>query len=223
MAVSWLAMSAETDPILTVTEVARQKVLRVRAAEADSDNLALWLEVSGVANGKYRYDMYFQPLDYAGPTDAVQRHDDLSVVIPNFSIDKVRGATLDVAGDPIEGGLILDNPNSPSPAVASPGTSVPPPPADLSGDVPQRVIQVLDSQINPSIAAHGGHAQLVAVEGDTAYLRLSGGCQGCGMASVTLSQGIEVLLKESVPEILRVVDVTDHASGTNPYFEQAKK
>ncbi|MGH8976328.1 MAG: NifU family protein [Acidimicrobiia bacterium] len=216
-------MSAETDPILTVTEVARQKVLRVRAAESDPDNLALWLEVSGVANGKYRYDMYFQPLDYAGPTDAVQRHDDLSVVIPNFSIDKVRGSTLDVAGDPIEGGLILDNPNSPSPAVAAPGTSVPPPPADLSGDVPQRVIQVLDGQINPSIAAHGGHAQLVAVEGDTAYLRLSGGCQGCGMASVTLSQGIEVLLKESVPEILRVVDVTDHASGTNPYFEQAKK
>ena len=85
------------------------------------------------------------------------------------------------------------------------------------------MIQVLDSQINPSIAAHGGHAELVAVEGDTAYLRLSGGCQGCGMASVTLSQGIEVRLKESVPEILRVVDVTDHASGTNPYFEQAKK
>ncbi|MDQ3943956.1 MAG: NifU family protein [Actinomycetota bacterium] len=216
-------MSAEADPILTITEVARQKVLRVRAAEPDPENLALWLEVSGVANGKYRYDMYFQPLDYAGPTDAVQRHDDLSVVIPNFSIDKVRGATLDVAGDPIEGSLVLDNPNSPSPAVASPGTAVPPPPADLSGDVPQRVIQVLDSQINPSIAAHGGHAQLVAVEGDTAYLRLSGGCQGCGMASVTLSQGIEVLLKESVPEILQVVDVTDHASGTNPYFEQAKK
>ncbi|MGH9034333.1 MAG: NifU family protein [Acidimicrobiia bacterium] len=216
-------MSTETDPILTVTEVARQKVLRVRAAEQDPDKLALWLEVSGVANGKYRYDMYFQPVDYAGPTDAVQQHDDLSVVIPNFSIDKVRGSTLDVAGDPVDGGLVLDNPNSPSPAVAAPGTTVPPPPVDLTGDVPQRVIQVLDSQINPSIAAHGGHAQLVAVEGDTAYLRLSGGCQGCGMASVTLSQGIEVLLKESVPEILRVVDVTDHASGTNPYFEQAKK
>ncbi|MGH9042232.1 MAG: NifU family protein [Acidimicrobiia bacterium] len=216
-------MSAETDPVLTVTEIARQKVLRVRAAESDPEKLALWLEVSGVANGKYRYDMYFQPLDYAGPTDAVQRHDDISVVIPNFSIDKVRGSTLDVAGDPIEGGLVLDNPNSPSPAVGAPGAGVPPPPADLTGDVPQRVIQVLDQQINPSIAAHGGQAQLVAVEGDTAYLRLSGGCQGCGMASVTLSQGIEVLLKESVPEIKRVVDVTDHASGTNPYFEQAKK
>jgi Fe/S biogenesis protein NfuA len=63
----------------------------------------------------------------------------------------------------------------------------------------------------------------VAVEDDTAFLRLSGGCQGCGMASVTLSQGIEVVIKEQVPEILRVVDVTDHASGDNPYFEAAKK
>lgn len=213
-------MSAETEPILTVTEVARQKVLRVRAAEPDPDQLALWLEVSGVADGKYRYDMYFQPLEYAGPTDAVQRHDDLSVVVPHHSIDKVKGAKLDVVGDPIDGGLVLDNPNSPSPAVGAQGR---PPPADLTGDVAQRVIQVLDSQVNPSIAAHGGHAELVAVEGDTAYLRLSGGCQGCGMASVTLGQGIEVVLQENIPEITRVVDTTDHASGTNPYFESAKK
>ena len=210
------------EPILTITEVARQKVLRVRSAEPEPEKLALWLEVSGVANGKFKYDMYFQPLDYAGPTDVVQVHDDLSVVIPAFSVDKVRGATLDVAGDPVEGGLVLDNPNSPSPAVGAAGAAGRPP-ADLSGDVAQRVFQVLEQQINPSIAAHGGNAQLVAVEGDTAYLRLSGGCQGCGMASVTLSQGIEVAIRQSVPEITRVVDVTDHASGSNPYFEAAKK
>ena len=214
-------MSSEDlpEPILHITEVARQKVLRVRGAEPEPEKLALWLEVSGVAGGKYKYDMYFQPLDYAGASDVVQRHDDLSVVIPAFSIDKVRGATLDVMGDPVDGGLVLDNPNSPSPAVGAAAR----PPADLSGDVAQRVIQVLDQMINPSIASHGGMAQLVAVEGDTAYLRLSGGCQGCGMASVTLSQGIEVAIRESVPEITKVVDVTDHASGENPYFEAAKK
>ncbi len=218
------------EPILTITENAREKVLRVRANEADAERLALWLEVSGVANGKYRYDMYFQPVDYAGPTDAVQRHDDLSVVIPAFSVDKVRGSTLDVQGDPTEGGLVLDNPNSPSPAVNAPRPeaagavrSAADPDADLSGDVAQRVLAVLDNQINPSIAAHGGFAQLVAVEEDVAYLRLSGGCQGCGMASVTLSQGIEVAITEVVPEIARVVDVTDHSSGANPYFESAKK
>src|SRR3954462_9432628 len=121
---------------LNGTDVARQKVLRVRAAENEPEKLALWLEIAGVANGKYKYDMYFQPIDYAGPTDVVQRHDDLSVVIPAFSVDKVRGATLDVQGDPIEGGGVLDTPNSPGPVVATPGR----PPADLSGDVAQRVL-----------------------------------------------------------------------------------
>jgi Fe/S biogenesis protein NfuA len=217
-----MAEDAAPEMVLNVTEVARQKVLRVRANEDEPEKLALWLEIAGVAGGKYKYDMYFQPVDYAGPTDVVQRHDDLSVVIPAFSVDKVRGATLDVQGDPVEGGLVLDNPNSPSPAVGAAGGGARPP-ADLSGDVAQRVLQVLDQQINPSIASHGGHAELVAVEEATAFLRLSGGCQGCGMASVTLSQGIEVVIKEQVPEIQRVVDVTDHASGENPYFESAKK
>jgi len=85
------------------------------------------------------------------------------------------------------------------------------------------VMQVLEEQINPAIASHGGRADLVAVEESIAYLRLSGGCQGCGMASVTLSQGIEVAILDHVPEISEVRDVTDHASGTNPYFESAKK
>jgi Fe/S biogenesis protein NfuA len=64
-------------------------------------------------------------------------------------------------------------------------------------------------------------AQLVGVEGDTAYVRLGGGCQGCGMAGVTLDQGIESAIVAAVPEVARVVDVTDHASGENPYYAPA--
>src|SRR5262249_15074130 len=142
-------------------------------------------------------------------------HDDLPVVVLEESVDRLEGATLDFSG----AGMVMNNPNRPSasPAIASRA------PADLTGELPQRITQVLDEQINPAIAAHGGYAELVAVEDDVAYLRLSGGCQGCGLASVTLSQGIEVAIVESVPEITRVVDVTDHASGENPYFEAAKK
>jgi Fe/S biogenesis protein NfuA len=114
-----------------------------------------------------------------------------------------------------------------SPGVGTPG----PPPAspgdplrgDLDSDLARRVIAVLERDVNPSIAAHGGHAELVGIEGTTAFLRLGGGCQGCGMATVTLSQGIEVAITEAVPEIDAIVDVTDHASGSNPYFEPAKK
>jgi Fe/S biogenesis protein NfuA len=95
--------------------------------------------------------------------------------------------------------------------------------AGLDTEAARRVTAVLDRDVNPSIASHGGHAELAGIEGATAYLRLGGGCQGCGMATVTLSQGIEVAITQAVSEITRVVDVTDHASGTNPYFEQAKK
>ena len=77
--------------------------------------------------------------------------------------------------------------------------------------------------VAPSTRRAIGHAELVGIEGATAYLRLGGGCQGCGMATVTLSQGIEVAITNAVPEIDAIVDVTDHASGRNPYFEPAKK
>jgi Fe/S biogenesis protein NfuA len=85
------------------------------------------------------------------------------------------------------------------------------------------VAAVLDHQINPAIASHGGFAELVGVEEATVYLRLGGGCQGCGLAQVTLSQGIEVAIKEAIPEVEQVIDVTDHASGTDPYYQSAKK
>lgn len=210
----------DQDAVITVTEAAREKALSFRSRDPNADKLALWLEVTGVKGGKYEYNMYLQFVDRAEGADVVQHHDDLAVVIPAGSVDALRGATLDRSGDLETGGIFVDNPNTPVPASPAIGTM---PTADLSGDVPQRVLQVLDQQINPSIASHGGRAELVAVDGDTAYLRLGGGCQGCGMASVTLSQGIEVALREAVPEISSVVDVTDHASGTNPYFEKAKK
>lgn len=208
----------ENEPVIRVTEAARQKAVWFRSRDPEPERLAMWLEVTGVAQGKYTYNLYLDELEKAGPDHVVQHHDDIAIVIPHPSIDALRGAVLDRQGDLETGGIFVDNPNSPSPAVGAT-----PPPADLSGPVPQRVVQVLDQHINPSIAAHGGRAELVAVEDDTVYLRLSGGCQGCGMATVTLTQGIEVAIKDAVPEITRVVDVTDHAAGTNPYFEPAKK
>ena len=211
------------EPVLTVTDRARAKVLEILASEPEPDLLALWLDVNGEAGGQYSYDLYFQAVADAGPQDAVVHNDDLPVVIPAASIDKVRGATLDLSRDLTNGGLVINNPNRPAPVVPASPPMSDRPPADLTGPVAQRVVQVLDTQINPSIAAHGGRAELVAVEDDVAYLRLGGGCQGCGLASVTLSQGIEVAIRDAVPEITRVVDVTDHASGENPFYEAAKK
>ena len=206
------------EPLLAITNAAYDKVMGFLLQEAEPERQAMWLEVTGSSANQWTCSIALKPLDAAAPYDAVVRHRDLAIVVPECDFDKVRGATIDWLDDPFGGGgLRVDNPNTPSPAIGAP------PPADLSGDVAQRVIQVLDQQVNPAIAGHGGRAELVAVEQGTAYLRLGGGCQGCAMATVTLSQGIERAIIQALPEITSVVDVTDHQSGTNPYFEAAKK
>jgi Fe/S biogenesis protein NfuA len=210
----------DTAPVLTITSEARATVLEVLANEAESDSLALWLEVSGESNGAYAYDMYFQAIADAAAGDVVQPDEQLSVVIPSTSVDKLQGASLDYVTDASgEGGLVIVNPNTPPAPTLAGLASVPE--VDLSDPFAARVVSVLEEQVNPSIASHGGRADLVAVEDLSVYLRLSGGCQGCGMAKATLSQGIEVILREAIPEIANVVDVTDHADGTNPYYQPA--
>ena len=205
-----------TEAVVIVTPPAQEVVLDARADEVGADTLALWLEVSGESHGKYSYDMYFQAIADAKDGDAITDYGAFTVIVPVASIAKLQGATLDVATD--GSGMVILNPNEPrSPVIpALDGAS-------LDGPVAQRVMQVLEERVNPSIASHGGFAELVAVEEDTVYLRMGGGCQGCGMAKVTLSQGIEVAIKEAIPEVLHVVDVTDHAGGSNPYYQAAKK
>src|SRR3954463_10844062 len=208
------------EDVLAITDKAQQKVLGFREGVADSERQAMWVEGTGVQNGEWTYNISLKPLDGAGPDDSLQYSGDLGIVVPEADVDKLQGGTVDWSDDLMSGGLLVVTPNKPDPSSPLIGGR---PAADLSGPVPQRVMQVIDEQINPAIAAHGGSAELVAVEEDTAYVRLGGGCVGCGMASVTLGQGIEVAILEAVPEVRQVVDVTDHASGTNPYYEAAKK
>ncbi len=86
-----------------------------------------------------------------------------------------------------------------------------------------KVSMIFDTRINPMVAGHGGRVELIDVQDAVVLLRMQGGCQGCGMASVTLRQGIETTVKELAPEVAAIVDVTDHASGADPYFASAKK
>ncbi|MGA8297406.1 MAG: NifU family protein [Acidimicrobiales bacterium] len=213
---------AETDngaaasSLVKITDAARQAVLDARAGEANPENLALFIEVTGEANGAYTYEMWFEAISDATSRDVVNHFDGLDVVVGGDSVDKLAGATLD-AGDH---GLVMLNPNTPRVAAAGTPSA---PQGDTTSPLARSVIAVLEQEVNPQIAMHGGRADLVAVDEGIAYLRLSGGCQGCGLASLTLTQGISVAIKDSIPEIVDVVDVTAHAEGANPYFEPAKK
>ena len=94
---------------------------------------------------------------------------------------------------------------------------------EISGSVEEQIQHVLDEEVNPMVASHGGVVSLLEVKDHNAYLEFGGGCQGCGMIDVTLKQGVEVMIKAQIPEIEAIYDVTDHAGGTNPYYQPSEK
>ena len=221
-------------PLLAITGTAPARIRDVISPEWE--NRALWVRVAGAADGEYTHALSLDSPRRAHSGDEVRHEGRLTIVVPADSVEKLRGATIDWSDGPQGSGFLVVNPNKPPAPVAlptlpmststgSPGRPSAPaaPVGDLDSDLARKVTAVLDRDVNPSIAAHGGHAELAGIQDHTAYLRLGGGCQGCGMASVTLTQGIEVAITQALPEITNVVDVTDHASGTNPFFETAKK
>lgn len=195
----------------TVVPAALEKILELRESEVDGDELALRIEITGAQGVDYTYDLAFELLSEADPTDVpFSVGSGLSVLIPDRDVAKLDGASLDLPSNANQPGLVLRNPNRPD---LGPNAQL-----DLDGTIEDNVREVLTKRINPSIAAHGGFAELVSVEGDTVVVKLGGGCQGCGMANATVTAGIERTLRELIPEIEQVVDLTDHASGENPYF-----
>jgi Fe/S biogenesis protein NfuA len=198
--------------VLSISPDALEMVLQLRDQEPGDGEIGLLIEITGLRQGQFAYELAFIPVEDATDDQIVERHGDLAVILANKDLESLGGSTLSIG----EQGLSMDNPNSPSPTMAAPKGS-------LDGPLADQVAQVLAEAVNPAIASHGGRAELVSVDGTIAYLKLGGGCQGCGMAQVTLKQGIERILRESIPELTDIVDVTDHASGTDPYYQRSKK
>jgi Fe/S biogenesis protein NfuA len=201
--------STTTDAVVEITETAREKILSLREGEDDAAQLGLRIEIIGVRGMDFSYDLAFMLVTEAEEGDVVFEGE-IPLVLPEGDVENLRGAVLDVPSNPNQGGLVLRNPNRPP---------VPEPKdIELSGEIPDQVRQLLDQVINPAIAAHGGFAEFVGLEGSTVYVRLGGGCQGCSMSKATVTAGIEQTLKEHIPSLDRVVDVTDHEEGDNPYY-----
>ena len=199
------------DQLMTVTEAALAKVLEVRNEEDDPAGLALRVSITGSQGVDYVYDLAFFEIAAAPEDDVRWEVDDLSFLIPAEDREKLAGATLDLPSNPTQGGLVIRNPNRPNP-LGDIGT------LELTGEVPEQVGQLIAERINPALASHGGYATLVGIEGSTAYVTMGGGCQGCSMSAATLTEGIRSAILEAVPEILEVVDATDHSAGENPFY-----
>ena len=206
-------MTDTTTTIVEITDAARDKILDLRDGEGIPD-LHLGLRITGVGSQGFIYETAFLRPDDLASTDIVEDHGGLPVAISLDSVDNLRGAVLDLSGDGTGPGLVMRNPNVPTPTL--PGGELDD--LELTGTTEEKVRTLLNERINPAIASHGGVAHLVAVDGSVAQLELGGGCQGCGLAAVTLRQGIERAILDAIPEIDEVIDVTDHSLGTNPFY-----
>ena len=210
------AMADPDSPLISIDEKALSMLLEVRDREVDAPYLGLVIGVTGVDGDRFTYEMALMRIEDAAAGDHVVTDGALPIIVPAGDLESLRGARIQMSRDLLRPGLTIENPNSPSPLVNATG----PLPA-LNGTVAERVVAVVDQRINPAIASHGGFVEVVAVEDHTAYVRLGGGCVGCGMANVTLSQGIESTLHQMVPEIVKVVDTTDHSRGQSPFYQRA--
>ena len=189
---------------LTITDNARSKILEFRAAEK-KEGLALRVGIRGRGPGGFDYAMRFvEPSDRA-EGDRVIDGGGFEVYVDPDSAGNLDGTTIDFVESPQGSGFRIDNPN---PLWKDPDA--------------QAVQRILDEEINPAVAQHGGFVTLLDVKDGVVYVQMGGGCQGCGMVDVTLKQGIEVRIREAVPAIREIVDSTDHAGGRNPFYRPSK-
>jgi Fe/S biogenesis protein NfuA len=195
--------------MLNFTEKARERVLAFM--EGEETPVALRVAVQAGSPLAPQYELALVDETDREPGDTVLEPGGFKVYVDERSAPRLEGATIDWVENLNGGGFNIENPN-----IRRIGSEAP------TGELAEKVSHLIDTRINPAVASHGGHVTLVDVEDDVVYVQLSGGCQGCGMATVTLRQGIERMLREACPEIADVVDVTDHSRGTNPYYEAAR-
>jgi Fe/S biogenesis protein NfuA len=191
--------------MLTFTPRAREMV-RTFMEQSEGELGALRIHLSGGSPVAPSFELLL-----VGPeeeTDEDLRIDGggFTVLVDPGSAERLEGAEVDFVQRVNESGFEI------TPAVPRPEVRAP------MGAIADKVQQVLDQQVNPSIAAHGGEILLVDVEGTEIYMQMAGGCQGCAMSRMTLRQGVERMIRQSVPEVTAIHDVTDHASGQNPYY-----
>ncbi len=193
--------------MITLTDKALE-VVRGYMDQGEGEFTALRIGISGGTPLAPDFE-----LTLVGPDDIRENEQevevgDLTIVVQEESVPRLEGATVDFVQRVNESGFEVKLAEAAKPASPT-----------LEGSFAERVKTVLDTEINPAIASHGGTITLVGVEDTEIYLEMGGGCQGCAMSRMTLRQGVERMVRQAVPEVTVIHDVTDHAGGENPFFE----
>lgn len=202
-----MTSSVNTDDLgIRFSEAARSKLVEVLQGYPE-EVAGLRLKIIGRNSDSFEHVLTIVELGVEPQDDAEIEFPDFRLYVEGDRVNDLKGTTIHYQfKGPNVSGLEFENPN---PVWSDP--------------LALQIQRIFDDQINPQIAAHGGYVQLLDVQGSRAFIEMGGGCQGCGMANVTLKQGIEVAVKEQIPEIEELVDITDHASGENPFYQPSKK
>ncbi|MEW6753665.1 MAG: NifU family protein [Candidatus Latescibacterota bacterium] len=191
--------------MLKITPAAEQKVASLIQAN-DKEIAGLRVVARARSPFKVDYRLAFTTQEQVKPQDSRLPFSGFNVYVDPESEKLLDRATVDYVEGVMGSGFKIDREDKV--------------PAELKGTLAERVLTVIEEQINPAVASHGGHVTLMDVQESVVYVELGGGCQGCGMAKVTLKQGIEKMIREALPEVTEVVDITDHALGSNPYYDK---
>ncbi|MDX1647678.1 MAG: NifU family protein [Longimicrobiales bacterium] len=188
-----------------------QEMLRTFLGE-DDEGQALRIRVGGPRTAP-QFDLSLVHVSDRDDGETTLDGGDIPVLVQEDDVELVDGATIDFVERVNESGFEVQPVEGAIPSPKGRGNG-----KELEGPIADRVREVLDSQVNPAIAAHGGMIALVDVDETEIFVEMGGGCQGCALSRMTLRQGVERMLREAVPELTAVHDVTDHASGENPYL-----
>ena len=193
--------------MISLTEKALE-VVRTYMDQSDGEFTALRIGIAGGTPLSPDFELTLVGADDIGESEREVEVGDLTIVVQDEFAPRLEGATVDFVQRVNESGFEVSLAETRQPAARATG-----------GPFAERVRTVLETEINPAIASHGGTIALVGVEGTEIYLEMGGGCQGCAMSRMTLRQGVERMVRQAVPEVTVIHDITDHASGENPFFE----
>ena len=200
--------STAVDTIIEITPAALDIISGLRADEPDPDELGLRVAVISGPGEDFRYDLSFEAYLTAGFTDEVRTIGEMKVIVPADSVRSLQGATLDHTESQ---GLVIRNPNRPEPLHVEGLVN--------DDELSAEIEAVLSAEVNPALAAHGGFVTYVGHDDDgVAYLTMGGGCHGCSMSAATMMDGVQTMLIDSVEAVTAVRDLTDHTTGSNPFY-----
>ena len=196
--------------MLTFTDKAQEVLTTFLDQDSDEE---MFLRITAVGMGPMgpRFELALVPAQERTESDEEIDAGFLKVLVDQSSWAQVDGATVDYVERVNESGFEIRPAASAAPPMELPHEAP-------KGEMADKVRHVLDTQVNPAVASHGGSINLVDVQGADVYIEMLGGCQGCAMSRMTLKQGVEKMLRQEIPEVGTVHDVTDHRSGDNPYF-----